>query len=218
MRYIIQNLRQKRITNKKRKYNKYSYIPVELLDNTLNYSDVRLMLYILKQFLKDDKNIMTLSFNCIKYFEYFNLNSNSRHDQLKNNIEKINNSDILKITLSDYNSVINVTIKNKLYNDIYNKDNCFKIKCSMDDLLQLNNYKLLSILYATSINNNSYTWNILDFKKYLNIQNKYSKFADLRKVILNTLIEEGNKIGYSIKYQTIKLGNSINEIKFTIED
>lgn len=212
----------------------------ELLRNTryeLSTTEQKILIYLVSKINKDDKELRKVNFDLKEYCEIAGIQTGGEaYIRLKETIRDLSNKSWWIQIDEDHE---------RLFRWIYGEPEIDKrsgvIEIELSPTLEpyliglqanFTKYELINVLTLRSSNSirlyelfKSYLWQhhwkieVEDFRRLLNIENKYKEFKNLNRQVIKPALEEINEYtDLVVKVETIREGKTTKYLDFTIDE
>ncbi|MGL5713134.1 MAG: replication initiation protein [Paraclostridium sp.] len=206
---------------------------------TLNEN--RLFIYILYKLQRESKGVLSCEITREELSRFIKGRTDSSIKGIKNMLTNLRKKEINIKTLLDDGSYIWSSYGFINGWDYFSKTDTFRIEASERIYVLLHDYlkegytpvnlniwltlknsyaqRFYELLRLWSSSKESINYKVSELRELLILENKYSKYSELRKRVLIPAIEELNSTGYfEISYDENKKGRNIDSIDFIVKD
>ncbi|MGL5715178.1 MAG: replication initiation protein [Paraclostridium sp.] len=206
---------------------------------TLNEN--RLFIYILYKLQREGKGVLSCEISREELSRFIKGRTDSSIKGIKNMLTTLRKKEINIKTLLDDGSYIWSSYGFINGWDYFSKTDTFRIEASERIYVLLHEYlkegytpvnlniwltlknsyaqRFYELLRLWSSSKDSINYKVSELRELLILENKYPKYSELRKRVLNPAIEELNSTGYfEISYDENKKGRNIESIDFIVKD
>ena len=212
----------------------------ELLRNTryeLSTTEQKILIYLVSKINKDDEDLRKVKFDLKEYCEITGIQTGGEsYIRLKETIRDLSNKSWWIQVDEDHE---------RLFRWIYGEPEIEKrngtVEIELSPTLEpyliglqanFTKYELINVLTLKSSNSirlyelfKSYLWQhhwkieVEDFRRLLNVENKYKEFKDLNRQLIKPALEEINTYtDLIVKVDTVREGRRIKHLDFTIDE